>query len=50
MGDPRGMSCAISVSTALKGVGPFKNLETTHLPGTLLKEVRAIKKSEDNSQ
>jgi RHS repeat-associated protein len=50
IGDPRLMSCAISVSTALKGVGPFKNLKTTHLPGTLLKEVRAIKKELDNPQ
>ena len=50
IGDPRGMSCAISVSTALKGVGPFKNLETTHLPGTLLKEVRAIQKTQENPQ
>jgi hypothetical protein len=50
IGDPRGMSCAISVSTALKGVGPFKNLETTHLPGTLLKEVRAIQKAQENPQ
>jgi hypothetical protein len=50
IGDPRGMSYAISVSSALKGVGPFKDLKTTHLPGTLLKEVRAIRKSEDNPQ
>jgi RHS repeat-associated protein len=50
IGDPRGMSCAISVSTALKGVGPFKNLETTHLPGTLLKEVRAIQQTQENPQ
>jgi hypothetical protein len=45
IGDPRGFSCAISVSSALTGVGPFKNLETTHLPGTLLKEAREIQKT-----
>ena len=50
IGDPRGLSCAISVSTVLSGVGPFKNLNTTRLPGTLLKEARAVAKAQEKQQ
>jgi len=50
IGDPRGLNCAVSLSTALKGVGPFKDLEITYLPGTLLREMRAIEGDQDRSQ
>jgi len=50
IGDPRGMNCAISVSTALKGVGPFKNWEVISLPGNLLKAAREAKKAEEASE
>jgi hypothetical protein len=50
IGDPRGLNCAVSLSTALKGVGPFKDLEITYLPGTLPREMRAIEGDQDRSQ
>lgn len=50
IGDPRGLNCAVSLSKALRGVGPFKNLEITYLPGALLRELRAIEKDPERSQ
>jgi hypothetical protein len=34
--------CATSVSTAIKGIGPFKDLKGSPLPGTLAKQLSAL--------
>src|SRR5260370_23443528 len=43
LGDPRGFSCALSVSAALRGIGPFKNLSKTRLPGRLARQLAQAK-------
>jgi hypothetical protein len=42
IGDPRGFSCATSVTDAIKGVGPFSSVETTMLPGRVVEQMQAI--------
>jgi hypothetical protein len=44
-GDPRGFTCALSVSGVLKGVGPFANLSQTRWPGSLQNQL--IKAKDD---
>jgi hypothetical protein len=42
IGDPRGLNCAASVSQALNGIGPFKNLGTFRTPNGLGDALRAL--------
>ena len=42
IGDPRGLNCASSVSHALNGIGPFKNLGTYNTPNGLGAALRAL--------
>lgn len=42
IGDPRGLNCAASVSQALNGIGPFKNLGTFRTPRGLGNALRSL--------
>lgn len=42
LGDPRGLNCASSVSRALNGIGPFKNLGTFKTPTGLGAALRTL--------
>jgi hypothetical protein len=44
IGDPRGFSCASSVSNALSGIGPFKNLTPVSRPGILAEKIQKLKR------
>jgi len=39
IGDPRGFSCAASVSTCISGVGPFRDVSPTRTPGSCRTQV-----------
>jgi hypothetical protein len=40
--DPRGLNCANTISDALSGVGPFKQLKPTRFPGSLANQLRRL--------
>lgn len=42
IGDPRGLNCASSVSHALNGIGPFRNLGTFSTPNGLGAALQAL--------
>jgi hypothetical protein len=42
IGDPRGMSCATSVTQAIKGVGLFAGVKETMLPGGVADQMKQI--------
>ncbi|HEV2730720.1 MAG TPA: hypothetical protein VGV15_11870 [Terriglobales bacterium] len=42
IGDPRGFSCAKSVSAAISGVGPFQAITQTGVPGSLAEQLEQL--------
>jgi RHS repeat-associated protein len=44
LGDPRGINCARNVSQAIQGIGPFKDIIPTILPGRLRSQLQQLQR------